>query len=409
MKPPVPHHIGVIGAGAMGSGIAQVAVTYGWTVYLLDLDETTTRKAVESIRKKLDRLAEKGLITPELRDDSLQRLHVAVTVDDLKHCDLVVEAIVEDINIKADLFKRIIAVIAPDAVLATNTSSLSISKLGEAVGQPARVVGMHFFNPAPLMPLVEVVAGRASSQAALTRVTLLAEAWGKTVVRCNDTPGFIVNRIGRPFYLEAWRILEQGLATPSEIDESLKSLGGFRMGPLELTDLIGQDINLGTTTSIYKQLNEPARLKPSGLQQQLVSKSLLGRKTGKGVYAHDVDPPVPAVQIRKQPLVLDDKLRDAVDRFAAGATDQIGSPLEKYIFSRIVVALLNEAAWVFSENVASARDIDLAMKLGMNFPKGPMEWIQEIGPHMCGTLLDCLNTTVTDNRYRPADSFKARV
>jgi 3-hydroxybutyryl-CoA dehydrogenase len=403
------HPVGILGTGAMGSGIAQVAAVSGWPVLLMDIDEKNVRAAIDGVHKRLDRLVGKGLLTAEQRSEILPRLQIATKPEDLKDCDLIIEAIVEDLGVKTMALSRILHAVPQNAVIASNTSSLSITKLGEALGQPQRVVGMHFFNPAPLMPLVEVVAGSKSSKDSLKRVTLIAEAWGKTVAHCNDTPGFIVNRVARPFYLEAFRIIEDGYGAVDEIDKTMRDLGGFKMGPFELTDLIGHDINTATTQSVWEQLGKPSRLRPSKIQTQLVKDGHLGRKSGKGCYNHDLEPPVPAIQITRRSLAIPDRLHDAIEQFVPKATDQIGSPLEKYIFARVLVSVINEAAWAKSDNVASAADINTALKLGTSYPKGPLEWADEIGYGTCGELLDALNTVVVDKRFEAPDMLKAKV
>jgi 3-hydroxybutyryl-CoA dehydrogenase len=402
------HPVGIIGAGAMGAGIAQVAAMGGWTVQLMDVDPATVRKAIDGIQKRLDRQVEKGLLTRAQRDAVLSRLRIAAGGECFRNCDLLIEAIVEDLGAKTAALKSALPHLPNDAVIATNTSSLSITKIGEALGQPQRVVGMHFFNPAPLMPLVEVIAGAQSSPEAIRRVTLIAEAWGKTVARCNDTPGFIVNRVARPFYLESFRILEDGYAAVEEIDKAMRDLGGFRMGPFELTDLIGQDVNATTTQSIWEQLGKPALLRPSKLQQQLVKDGHLGRKTGRGAYNHEVDPPAPAIQIARRALSLNDRLRHAIDRFVGRATDQTGPAVAKYVLARVLVSIINEAAWALTQNVASAADINTALRLGTNYPKGPLEWAEEIGYATCGELLDALNASVVDKRFEAPEMLKAR-
>jgi 3-hydroxybutyryl-CoA dehydrogenase len=404
------HPIGIIGCGAMGAGIAQVAAVSGWTVELMDVNEAAVRKAIDGIRARIDRLVEKEIITIPQRDEIMPRLRIATSPASFRDCDLVLEAIVEDMQAKTAALKAVVPVLSKDAVLASNTSSLSITKLGESIGQPQRVVGMHFFNPAPLMPLVEVVSGAKSSVAAIERVTLIAEAWGKTVVKCADTPGFIVNRVARPYYLEAFRIAEDGYAGVDEIDKAMRELGDFRMGPFELTDLIGQDVNAATTQSIWEQLGKPARLQPSNLQMQLVRDGHLGRKTKRGVYNHEPDhAQPPPLQVARRTLIVDNRTQEAVERFVSRATTQVGTANDQYVFARILVSIINEAAWALSDRVASAPDIDTAMKLGTNYPKGPLEWAEEIGYAACGQLLDALNASVLDNRFEAAGIFKARV
>ena len=405
------HPIGIIGTGAMGAGIAQVAAVSGWPVFMLDLDEATVQQAIDGIIKRIDRQVDKGLLTPEQRTEIIPRLQVAKSARDLKDCDLVIEAIVEDLAVKAMVLSRVLHELPKDGVIASNTSSLSITKLGDALGpsSASRVVGLHFFNPAPLMPLVEVIAGVKSSPDALKRVTLIAEAWGKTVVRCNDTPGFIVNRVARPFYLESFRIVEDGYAGAEEIDKAMKDLGGFKMGPFELTDLIGHDVNSATTQSVWEQLGKPARLRPSKLQSQLVHDGHLGRKSGRGAYSHEVDPPVPTLAFTRRSLAVSDRLHEAIEQFVPQATDQIGSTLEKYVFARVLVSIINEAAWAFTEGVATAADINTALKLGTNYPKGPLEWAEEIGYSVCGELLDAFNESVVDRRFDAPEMLKSKV
>ena len=403
------HPIGIIGTGAMGAGIAQVAAMHGWTVVLLDVDESTVHKAIEGVGKRLDRLVEKGFLTAQQREECQSRLQIARGPQSFAECDLVIEAVVEDMAVKTKVLSSVLPHLPADAVIASNTSALSITKLGEAIGQPQRTVGMHFFNPAPLMPLVEIIAGSKSDPSAVRRATLIAEAWGKTVAKCNDTPGFIVNRVARPFYLEAFRIVEDGYANVDEIDRAMKELGGFKMGPFELTDLIGHDVNTATTQTVWEQLGKPARLRPSKLQTELVQSGHLGRKSGRGAYNHEIDPPVPALPFTRRTLAMSDRLLEAVEKFTQRATDQIGSQLEQYVFSRVLVSIINEAAWAFTENVASASDINTALKLGTNYPKGPLEWADEITAAVCGELLDALNATAPDHRFKAPDMLKAKV
>ena len=287
--------IGIIGAGTMGAGIAQAAAGAGWPVVLYDIEQTLVDQASENITKRFIRLVEKNRITDEEATSCQDRIMTTISMEDLSDCDLIIEAIVEDFDIKVKVLNQF-GSIAQEAVIATNTSSLSVTDLGDACGFAERVVGMHFFNPAPIMPLVEIIRGKNSSESSMQRATLLAEAWGKTVVHVSDTPGFIVNRVARPYYLESWRIVEDGIATVDVIDESMQSLGEFKMGPFMLTDLIGQDINVATTRSVWDRLGNPSRLAPSAKQESLVERGNFGRKSGCGAYAHDdKDNMVPAV------------------------------------------------------------------------------------------------------------------
>lgn len=406
---PSKHPVGIIGTGTMGAGIAQVAATSGFTVQLRDIDPNAATRAIETVWKNLNRLVEKGRLTEEQANDAAARLHVAANPEDLADCDLIIEAIIESLEAKTAMFREVLPAIKPDAIIATNTSSLSVSAIGEAIGESHRVVGMHFFNPAPLMPLVEVISGKRSDPKLVQRVVLIAEAWSKQVARANDTPGFIVNRVARPFYLEAFRIFEDGYAAADEIDESIRSLGGFRMGPFELTDLIGQDVNVATTESVWQQLGKPARLAPSRTQQKLVKDAHLGRKTGRGMYIHDGNDPRPAMTPERKTLKPAKRLTIAVERFVDGATEQIGSPLEKYVFARVLVAIINEAAWALADGVADQENIDRAMKLGVNYPHGPLAWAEQITYGVCGELLDALNESVSDDRFAAPELFKSNV
>jgi 3-hydroxybutyryl-CoA dehydrogenase len=391
--------IGVIGAGTMGAGIAQSAAHAGWPVLLYDINQMLVDQAKESITKRFARLVEKSRITEEEAAYCQERITITTCLDDLSNCDLIIEAIVEDFDVKTKVLKGV-GDVAPNAILATNTSSLSVSELGSVCGFPERVVGMHFFNPAPIMPLVEVICGKETSESAVQRATLLAEAWGKTVVHVSDTPGFIVNRVARPYYLESWRIVEDGIASVDLIDNSMQSLGEFRMGPFMLTDLIGQDINVATTRSVWNRLGNPSRLAPSAKQESLVQRGNLGRKTGCGAYAHDdKDNIVPAILTEIVELEVSDRLATAIGEFCLEGSCTGGYKIEQYIFARILGGIMNEAMWAVTEGVASAKDIDTAMKLGTNYPQGPLEWAENIGLDKVHNLLIALNETVSDDRF----------
>ncbi len=383
--------LGIIGAGTMGAGIAQVAVTAGWNVELMDVDETIVRAAIDGIAKRLDRLVQKGRITAQQRDEAAACLLVAASPDCLSDCELIIEAVVEDLDVKATVLGNITAALRDDCIIATNTSSLSITKIGQAIGQPDRTVGMHFFNPAPIMKLVEVIKGADTDPAFVDRVAQIAENWGKQVARAADVPGFIVNHVARPYYLEAFRILEDGYASPDVIDGAMKSLGGFRMGPLELTDFIGQDVNMATTRSVWEQLDRPALLAPSQLQERLVADGYLGRKTGRGVYDYGGDEPVVALQVDHRPVNVTDEVREAASGFVSKATNEAGSEIEQYIFARILVALIVQAGLANERGVAEKADIDTALKFGVNYPKGPFEWADQIGQERIDALKSALS------------------
>ncbi len=391
--------VGILGAGTMGAGIAQVAAMSGWTVELLDVDQPTVRTAIEGIHRRLDRLVEKGRLRSRQRDAAAQRLHTAGSPRSLSSCELVIEAVVEDLDIKTAVLRGVVERLPDDAIIATNTSSLSVTRLGEAIGRPMCTVGMHFFNPAPLMKLVEVVAGDETDPDVVECAAAIAESWGKVVARAADVPGFIVNHVARPYYLEAFRILEEGIASPGDIDYAMREIGGFRMGPLELTDLIGQDVNTATSRSVWEALGRPALLHPSALQEQLVADGHLGRKTGRGVYLYEGESPGPAVEVERTPLQCSDALGRAVGEFSAAATDMQGDELEMLVFSRILVAIIVQAALAHERGVADTADIDTALKYGTNYPKGPFEWARQISHGVCVRLLDALNATVSDNRF----------
>ncbi len=391
--------IGVIGTGTMGAGIAQTAAAAGWKVKLFDTNADSIEQAIQSVGNRFDRLVAKERITAEQAGICKSNLIAVSSLDELHDCDLIVEAIIEEFDIKTTVLKKL-GTIASDAVLATNTSSLSVSDLGDTCGFADRVVGLHFFNPAPIMPLVEVIKGESTSKKSVQRATLLAEAWGKKVVQASDTPGFIVNRVARPYYLESWRIVEDGYATVNEVDEALQLLGEFRMGPFMLTDLIGQDINVATTNSVWVRLDRPSRLAPSPLQASLVEYGHLGKKSGRGAYAHDDDGnATPAIIQEQCELDISDALTNAINAFCLEATRTSGSHLAKYIFSRVLIGIINEALWAKSEGVASGQDIDTAMKLGTNYPKGPFEWVELVSMDKVLPLLEEFNKTVDDGRF----------
>jgi 3-hydroxybutyryl-CoA dehydrogenase len=393
----------ILGSGTMGAGIAQVAATHGWNVLLRDVSDDLPRRAIDGIVRQLDRLVERQKLTAAQRDQAASHLRALPSTGRVPACDLVIEAIVEDFDTKVSVLKPIAAALNEGGFIASNTSSLSITRIADAVGRPDRTIGMHFFNPAPILKLVEIIPGRQTSADVIDRATGIARQWGKTPVRAKDTPGFIVNRVARPFYLEAFRILEEGLAGPGEIDDAVRTLGGFRMGPLELTDLIGQDINTATTRSVWEQLGRPARLAPSNLQESLVAQGHLGRKSGRGVYDYSTDPPAPAINITRQPPAASRELTAAVEEFIARASPLTthSSPLSSSIFARILAAVINECDWAVHDGVASPGDIDTALKLATNYPRGPLDWAGTIGRDVCRRLLAALNQTAADRRFTP--------
>jgi len=411
--------IAVIGAGTMGSGIAQVAAQAGHAVVLFDTRKEAVDKALAGLRKTLDKLVEKGKFTSAEGDAIFSRIAPATDLKDLAGSGLVIEAIIEDLVIKKKLFADLESILSADAILATNTSSLSVTAIAAACAKPERVIGLHFFNPAPVLPLVEVVPGLATDSALAPRMSALMRAWGKIPVMCKDTPGFIVNRVARPFYGEAIRIFEEGIADMPTIDAAMKSVG-FKMGPFELMDLIGNDINFTVTKTVWEAFFFDPRYKPSLTQQRQVESGRLGRKTGRGYYSYDANG---AIQTSAGALVEDPAVKGAM---AAGSLRSSGDPAEVYqatgsppssvnpaevltseIVERVLAMLINEAADALFWQVAAAKDIDLAMTKGVNYPKGLLAWANEKGaPHWLG-VLERLQATYREDRYRPSPLLRS--
>lgn len=373
-----PMKVAVIGAGTMGSGIAQVAAQAGHDVYLYDTRPEAVQRALATLQRTLQRLVEKGRLTADAAATVHARIRPATDLGTLADSGLVIEAIVEDLDIKRRLFADLEKVLGADAVLATNTSSLSVTAIAAACTHPERVVGLHFFNPAPLLPLVEVVPGLATEAAIPARCVALLRNWGKTPVVCQDTPGFIVNRVARPFYGEALRILEEGLADAPTIDAAMRG-AGFRMGPFELMDLIGNDINYTVTRTVWEAFHYDPRYKPSFTQQRLVESGRLGRKSGRGHYSYAEGVPAPPDNL---PAVAPEKAEPIV--------------------RRILAMLINEAADARFWQVASAADIDLAMTKGVNYPKGLLAWADEQGAAFWLQELERLQAEYGEDRYRPS-------
>jgi 3-hydroxybutyryl-CoA dehydrogenase len=415
-------NIAVIGAGTMGSGIAQVAAQAGHNVVLFDTRREAVDKALMGLRKTLDKLVEKGKLTREQADGIHGRITPASDLKELAGIGLVIEAIIEDLGIKQKLFAELEGIVATDAILATNTSSLSVTAIAGGLKHPERMVGLHFFNPAPLLPLVEVVPGLATDAALATRMMALMQAWGKTPVVCKDTPGFIVNRVARPFYGEAIRLYEEGIADMPTIDAAMKSVG-FKMGPFELMDLIGNDINFTVTKTVWEAFFYDPRYKPSFTQQRQVESGRLGRKSGRGYYQYDASgaivPQTSAGQTSagspdegRDPAVIaslqtsagsPDEGRDpAVIASPAGSSSRDPAEVSALIVERILAMLINEAADALFWQVASAKDIDLAMTKGVNYPKGLLAWAEEKGAAHWLRVLERLQATYGEDRYRPS-------
>jgi 3-hydroxybutyryl-CoA dehydrogenase len=352
--------VGIVGAGRMGAGIAQVAIEAGHAVILEDTDPAALDRGIAAIRSGLGRRAARLDLDTDSIDDWVEgrasRLRPASSLDDLARVDLVIEAAVEDLAVKRAVVAALDRVLAPEAIVATNTSALSVAAIADGSARPGRVLGLHFFNPAPLMALVEVVAAPATDPAVADRAAALVTAWGKTPVRAADTPGFIVNRVNRPFTIEALRMLEAGDAGVEAIDDAMRA-ARFPMGPFELMDLTGIDVTLAAATSIWERLGRPDRLRPSPIQERQVAAGRLGRSTGAGFYVYA------------------DGTRGAVWPVFAGAgpgLDEAGLD-GAAIASRILAAIDAEARLAVVEGVATEADIDLALRLGAGHPQGPFE------------------------------------
>lgn len=488
--------IAVVGAGTMGRGIAQVAAAAGHTVLLYDTADGVAARARASVAEDLARLVGKGKLPAADRDAVLTRLQPRGSLSDLAAADLVIEAVVEDLSAKRQLFAELERICSPRAILASNTSSLSITAIAAPLRHPARCIGMHFFNPAPVMALVEVVSGLATDPAVAATVEATAAAWGKLPVRAASTPGFIVNRVARPFYGEALQLLEERAADPATIDAVLREAGGFPMGPFELMDLVGNDVNAAVTRSVYDGFFQDPRFKPSAIQQELVAAGRLGRKSGRGFYDYTAGAvrPEPATLPRQaapsrvavlgasalletvaalaeaagmrverqagdgmlqldgakiavtdgrtateraaadnlENLVLLDLALDfaSARRVALAAADQADpramgmaaglfqalgkavSPIDDVpgmIVLRTVAMLANEAAYAVHQGVATARAVDIAMTKGVNYPKGPLAWAEEIGLDRILFALDMLARTYGGGCYRASALLRRKV
>lgn len=404
--------VGIVGAGAMGAGIAQVAARAGHIVHLVDAVPEAAPEAVDRLTTALGKLAAKGKITDDEARQTADRLFSAETVADLPDCALVVEAIREELADKQALFHGLSERQSAETLLASNTSSLDITAIGAHTAYPQRMLGLHFFNPPPVMRLVEVVRGAATSAATLEAATALMRSWGKVPVQCASTPGFIVNRVARPFYGEALRMLADGVADAATLDEALRR-AGFRMGPLELTDFIGQDVNLAVTTSVWERTGRDPRYEPTRLQQELVANARLGRKTGSGIYAYagaagSVAGPPRAGVPKKVPQKVPDNVPDRVWDEApdeARLVELVGGPVETDPVARTLAMLVNEAVDLVRRGDATAEDVDTAMTLGTGFPRGPIAWGELIGHDTVRAQLVALDRAFPGGRYRPSPAL----
>jgi len=367
-------NVGIIGSGTMGSGIAQVAATANCKVKLYDTNQSALDKAKHALDKILNRLIEKGRIDDSKKTRIQENIQYVDNLKSLSDSDLTIEAIIENIEIKKKVFSELESYVSDDCIIASNTSSLSIASIASSLQKPERCVGIHFFNPAPLMKLVEVIPAIQTSARILEKSVNIISEWKKTVAVAKDTPGFIVNRVARPFYSESLRIYEEGVADFATIDWSLKSLGGFRMGPFELMDFIGNDVNYIVTETVFTAFYFDPRYKPSFTQKRFSEAGYLGRKSGKGYYDYSDG--------ATKPKPTEDKT------------------LAQNIFDRVLVMLINEAADALFLNIASAEDIDIAMIKGVNYPKGLLAWADEKGTDWCVSKMDELYNEYHEDRYR---------
>ena len=374
--------VSVIGAGTMGAGIAQIAATKGHEVCLYDSFDGVVENAENKLKKILDRLVEKERISSKENEAILERINFSNSLENIKGSKLVVEAIIEDLGIKQKVFTEIENLVDDNCIIASNTSSLSIASIASSCKKAERVVGIHFFNPAPLMPLVEIIPAVQTSEETLNKAKSIIDSWEKLTVIAKDTPGFIVNRVARPFYGEAIRIYEEGVADFSTIDWVMREIGGFRMGPFELMDYIGNDINYSVTETVFAAFYFDQRYKPSFTQKRMKEAGYLGRKSGRGYYDYSSE----------------NKPKPNQDR-----------ELGKKILWRILSMLINEAVDALFLKIASREDIDLAMIKGVNYPKGLLTWADEIGIDNVLKQLEGLQEEYGEDRYRPSPLLKRMV
>lgn len=366
--------IGVIGSGAMGSGIAQVAASFSHPVLIYDTNAEALKKSKANLESSLSKLVEKQKISADKKNEIIANTTYSNSLTDFKVCDIVIEAIIEKLDVKQHVFVELEKIVKPTCILASNTSSLSITSIASACARPDMVMGIHFFNPATLMPLVEIIPGMATAPTIISPVKQLIDSWGKVTVVTKDTPGFIVNRVARPFYSEALRIADEQIADYATIDWAMKEIGGFKMGPFELMDLIGHDVNYVVTETVWQQFYYDPRFKPSLTQKRLLEAKFLGKKSGRGFYDY----------------------RDGVEMPQPNRDEKLG----KLIVDRIICMLINEAADTLYLGIASKQDIDLAMTKGVNYPKGLLKWADEIGISKVVEQLNELYTNYQEDRYR---------
>ncbi|MBM6636426.1 3-hydroxyacyl-CoA dehydrogenase PaaC [Leclercia adecarboxylata] len=461
------HTVAVIGSGIMGAGIAEVAASHGHPVLVYDINADAISRAIDGIRTRLESRVARGKLSGEASEQTLQRLVPVTDIQALARADLVIEAASEQMAVKKALFAQLAEICPAKTLLTSNTSSISITAIAADLSHPERVAGLHFFNPAPVMKLVEVVSGLATSEEVVEQLSALAVKLGKQPVRCQSTPGFIVNRVARPYYAEAWRALEEQVAAPEAIDAALREGAGFPMGPLELTDMIGQDVNFAVTCSVFNAFWQERRFLPSLVQQELVLAGRFGKKSGQGVYNWRSDRPAASwletvsdadsamsVQRRSdgvteidglllietqgetaqalanrygQPVVVCDRQEGDVAVIAVAASNPASANRKAVwhlqqqgkrvlqvadypglLIWRTVAMIVNEALDALQKGVASEQDIDTAMRLGVNYPRGPLAWGEQLGWQRLLILLENLQRHYGEERYRPSSLLRQR-
>ena len=375
----------------MGSGIAQVAATAGHKVVVYDNNTKALDTAKANLQAVLSELTEKEKLSLDESKNIFRLIEFTEKLNDVKACELIIEAVVENLEAKQKLFAELEKIVSDDCILASNTSSISITSIASTCAKPERVIGIHFFNPAPLMPLVEIIPGISTDKNLAEKIKSLMNTWKKTPVIAKDTPGFIVNRVARPFYGEAIRIYEEDIADITTIDAVMKE-NGFKMGPFELMDFIGNDVNYIVTETVWKQFFFDPKYKPSLTQKRMVEAGLLGKKTGKGYYNYDT------------PIQPSAKVREKVIQVLPNGEDLGGA-----LVMRILCMLINEAADALYYGVATKEDIDLAMTKGVNYPKGLLRWADEIGIEKVLAELERLYAEYAEDRYRPSVLLKRMI
>ena len=387
--------VGVVGAGTMGRGIAQLAALGGFETVIYDPLPGVAESSAEELRKALDKGAARGRWSEEEAAAAAQRVRPAEDIGQMAGAELAIEAAPERLELKREIFNQLAETLGPEATLASNTSSLRVSEIALGVPHPERVVGMHFFNPPPLMKLVEIVAAEGSSEQALAAATEVGARMGRTPIRAKDSPGFVANRLARPFSLESLRILGDGIADAATIDRIVRLGGGFRMGPFELLDLIGLDVNLEIARSFFAQGGEVERWRPSPIQEQLVAEGKLGRKSDHGYHDYsEGNPREPDPDLGIDAPTLDPDQLTKID------------PAAEQVLTRLFAQIANEAAFALEEQIASPEDMDTAMKLGFNWPVGPLGFARLIGARRAVDVLERLRRE-KDAAYEPAPQLRA--